>query len=93
VTENTTQAAGGFIGLTAELDTGIARNKQLKQILNNVLSGIIKREDAPCSSETHLNMAVVGLLQLLPEFEANDGKADAILYAIGEQLIANKHSV
>jgi len=66
---------------------------KLKQILNDILSGIIKRDDAPCSSETHLNMVVVELLKLLPEFKANDEKADAILYAIGEQLIAQKYSV
>lgn len=68
-------------------------NDKLKQILNDILSSIIKRDDAPCSSETHLNMAVVELLKLLPEFKANDEKADAILYAIGEQLIAQKYSV
>ena len=75
------------IGLNAELGRGITMNDKLKQILNDILSGIIKRDDAPCSSETHLNMAVVNLLKLLPEFEANDEKADAIVYAIGEQLI------
>ena len=68
-------------------------NDKLKQILNNILSGIIKRDDAPCSSETHLNMAVVELLKLLPEFTASDEKADAVLYAIGEQLITQKYSV
>ena len=65
---------------------------KLKQILNDVLIGIIKRDDAPCSSETHLNMAVVELLKLLPEFTASDEKADAVLYAIGEQLITQKYS-
>lgn len=65
----------------------IYMDDKLKKILNDILSGIIKRDDAPCSSETHLNMAVVGLLKLLPEFEANDEKSDAVLYAIGESLI------
>lgn len=68
-------------------------NDKLKQILNNILSSIIKLDGAPCSSETHLNMAVVELLKLLPEFKASDEKADAILYAIGEQLITQKYSV
>ena len=81
------------IGLHAELGRGITMNDKLKQILNNILSGIIKRDDAPCSSETHLNMAVVELLKLLPEFTASDEKADAVLYAIGEQLITQKYSV
>ena len=67
-------------------------DNKLRQILNDILSGIIKRDDAPCSSETHLNMAVVELLKLLPEFTASDEKADAVLYAIGEQLIAQKYS-
>ena len=66
---------------------------KLKQILNDILNSIIKRDDAPCSSETHLNMAVVELLKLLPEFTASDEKADAVLYAIGEQLITQKYSV
>ena len=66
---------------------------KLKQILNDILNSIIKRDDAPCSSEAHLNRAVVNLLKLLPEFEANDEKADAIVYAIGEQLITQKYSV
>ena len=79
--------AGVVSLLKRELDRGITMNDKLKQILNDILSGIIKRDDAPCSSETHLNMAVVNLLKLLPEFEANDEKADAIVYAIGEQLI------
>jgi len=76
------------IGLHAELGRGMAMNDKLKQILNDVLNGLIKLDDAPCSSETHLNMAVVNLLKLLPEFEASDEKADAIVYAIGEQLIS-----
>ena len=80
------------IGLDAELGRGMAMNDKLKKILNNILSGIIKRDDAPCSSETHLNMAVVELLKLLPEFTASDEKADAVLYAIGEQLITQKYS-
>jgi len=79
--------------LNYELYTEMAMDDKLKQILNDILSSIIKRDDAPCSSETHLNMAVVELLKLLPEFSANDEKADAVLYAIGEQLIAQKYSV
>lgn len=66
---------------------------KLKQILNDVLSGIIKRDDEPISSETHLSMAVIGLLKLLPDFDAKGEKANAIIYAIGEQLLIQKYSV
>ena len=59
-------------------------DEKLKKILNHVLSSIIKRNDAPCSSETHLNTAAVELLKLLPEFNADGENADAILVAIGE---------
>jgi len=84
--KNDMQVAGLASDLNRELDTGIAMNKQLKQILNNVLSGIIKRDDAPCSSETHLNMADVDLLKILPDFKTDGEKSEAVLYAIGSML-------
>jgi hypothetical protein len=64
---------------------------KLRKILNDVLSSIVKRDYAPCSSETHLNTAVVNLLKLLPEFKAIDERADAVLYAIGEHLLYEMH--
>ena len=40
----------------------------LERVLYNCLSAQLKREDAPCSSETHLNTAISQLYDLVGEF-------------------------
>lgn len=50
-------------------------DKELKlaeSILNDILSSILKREDAPFSSQTHLDSAICNLLKLLPNFKTED---------------------
>lgn len=60
-------------------------NNQLKDVLQNILSSIIKCDNgAFCSSETHLNMAVVKLLSLIDQFNASGEEANILLFAIGE---------
>jgi hypothetical protein len=51
----------------------------LKRILSNCLSAQLKREDAPCSSETHLNTAIALLLELVPDYNPEDEEMKSAL--------------
>ena len=60
-------------------------NKVLEKIISNCLSAQIKREDAPCSSETHLNSAIAALYELIPDYEPwSDESRTALQWAIDE---------
>lgn len=66
--------------------------KVVKTALTNIVSSIVKQEDAPCASSTHLNMAAVNLLTLLNEFNAEEEEAETLLFAIGEYSVINQVS-
>jgi hypothetical protein len=57
----------------------------LERILFNCLSSQVKREDAPCSSETHLNTAIALLIQLVPDYNPqHEDMKSALEWAIEE---------
>jgi hypothetical protein len=68
-----------------------SNQEAIKDVLNDVLASIVKEEQgAICSSLTHLNMAVVKLLALTDSFNAEREEADAVLFAIGECVLAGE---
>lgn len=46
--------------------------KQIKLILRNLVNSELKKYDAPCSSATHFNGAIYGLMRLIPRFDSSD---------------------
>ena len=47
-------------------------NNTAEVILNNLLSYLVKLEDAPLSAGTHLNFSIALLLKELPNFTSTD---------------------
>ena len=56
--------------------SGIARPDSLPRLvrraLNDVIAAVLKRDDAPASSETHAHAAIVTLLELCPAWQPWD---------------------
>jgi hypothetical protein len=62
--------------------------KELERIISQCLSAQIKREDAPCSSETHLNSAIAALSNLIPDYNPdNEEMRQALEWARDEGKI------
>jgi plasmid maintenance system antidote protein VapI len=63
-------------------------DRVLEKIISDCLSAQIKREDAPCSSEAHLNSAIAALYEMIPDYEPWDEESKAALqWAIDEGRI------
>ena len=57
----------------------------LIQAISSCLSAQVKREDAPCSSETHLNSAIAALYELIPDYTPScKDTEDALEWALKE---------
>lgn len=57
---------------------------ETRSILVNVLSYMIKKEDAPMSAETHLYSAVAQLLSLNPNFKTDNQEMIELIEEIRE---------
>lgn len=60
--------------------------KTLGRVLSNILSAVVKREDAPCSANTHMNMAICYLLELLPDWTTDNEQFMTIIGDAGFEL-------
>ena len=63
-------------------------DKELKKIhasiLSNLMSFILKQDDAPCSAEAHLYSALIEVLKLNPGYYTDDPEKLAILNDVRE---------
>ena len=55
-------------------------------VLNNLISSILKRDDAPCSSETHMNMIIYELISHTDVWEEWDDDAKDIVNGAIEEM-------
>ena len=59
---------------------------KIRGIINNLVSSHLKGYDAPCSSETHFNSALVDLLEFYPEWRAWDTESQCVVDWAKEEI-------
>jgi predicted transcriptional regulator len=53
--------------------------QNLKHILNNLVSCVVKKDDAPASSQQHLMDAIADLSEMLPLYQIEDWEMNSVI--------------